>query len=274
MKKILIPTDLTLQSLNLVKYALHLLKGETCQIHLVHLLELPDSITELLMLPREKDRLEQVNTTFSNALERLQKSYSIEIDKIHVTHLYCDSSLHLSNYILRNNIDVILSPVPLGKMNVEDKMHLFNNLVQDVPCPVLYIPEFFEINKFKKVAFVVDPDDQGHALPDKKLVNLLCKNEYHVTFLVIFQPGTDLAALKPVFDQVYSSEISKTMNCSLHLIQEQDMTTGVVSFIDQFEVDLVVTSRKKSLFDYLKIGKSRRLRSKVINSKVPYLAIS
>ncbi|QCR21243.1 universal stress protein [Pontibacter sp. SGAir0037] len=273
MKKIIIPTDLTLHSLNLIKYALHLLKGETCQILLVHLIPLPDSITELLMLPRDENRLEKPTESFTKALERLQKSYAIEINSIRVSHVYCDSSLHLQNFIVRNKVELVLCPVPIGKVSADDTMQLFNNLVQDVSCPVLYVPEFFEINRFKKIAFVVDPDDHQSALPDKKLVSLLCKNDYHVTFLVVFKPGTDLENLKPVFDKVYSSQVFSTMSCSIHLLQEDNLTTGVISFIDQFEVDLLVTCKKKSLLDYLPIRKNRRLSQKAIHSKVPYLAL-
>lgn len=273
MKKIVIPTDLKLHSLNLIKYALHLLKGETCQIILVHLIPLPDSITELLMLPREEDRLEKTNISFTKALARLQKSYAIEINSINIAHVYCDSPLHLENFVLKNKIDLVLSPVPLGKVFSEDTMELFNNLVQDVPCPVLYVPEFFEINRFRKIAFIIDLEERQHAMPDRKLVSLLCRNDYHVTFLVVFKPGTHMDTLKPVFDKVYSGSVYSTINCSLHLIQETDITAGVISFVDQFEVDLVVTCRKKSVFDYLTLGKSRRFRDEAIHSKVPYLAV-
>lgn len=273
MKKILIPTDLTLHSLNLIKYALQLLKGETCQILLLHPIPLPDSnsITELLMLPREEGLQKKPGAAFKNALDRIAKAYAIEINSIEISRVYCDSASQISDFVVSNKVDFVLSTVP--RTRASDTLSHFNSMVKDVPCPVLYIPEFFEINLFRKIAFVLDTEGKTSSLPDNNLISLLCRNNYHLTFLLVFKSGANTDKLKHTLDSIYSSDELKEVSYSIHLIHERDVTRGVVSFIDEFEVDLVVTRKKRSLLDYLWLDRGRSFSDTAINTKVPYLSI-
>jgi hypothetical protein len=271
MKKVVIPTDLTLFSLNLIKYALHLIKGEPCQIILVQLIPLSDSITELLTLPREA-AAQAETTPFANALARLQKSYSIEVESIRLVSVYCDSSLHLKDFVRKNKVDLVLSTVPVT--SAADDLCLFNKLAKDVSCPVLFIPEFFEINQFRKIAFVLNADEKTTVLPDQTLVNLLCRHDYHFTLVLVSKPGTTAHQLQHALDTVYSSPVLKGVVYSIHLIQEKDVTSGIVSFINEFEVDLVVACKKRSVLSYLRIDKSSRLRDTTIQAKVPCLSVA
>lgn len=272
MKKVVIPTDLTLFSLNLIKYALHLLKGEPCQIILVQLIPLPDSITELLTMPREEKEQPGANSPFASALARLRKSYALEIDDIRVAKVYCDSSLHLKDFVRKNKVDLVLSTVPLTRSS--DSLSLFNSLAKDVACPVLYIPEYFEINRFRKIAFVLNADEKTTVLPDETLVNLLCRHDYNFTLLLVSKPGTSASQLQHALDTVYSSPVLKAVRYSIHLIQEHDVTSGVVSFIEEFSVDLVVACKKRSVLSYLRLDKSSRLSDKAIQAKVPCLTVA
>ncbi|TXK51883.1 universal stress protein [Pontibacter qinzhouensis] len=273
MKKIVIPTNLTIQSLNLIKYGLQVLKGEVCQIYLLHLIPLPDSIPELLMLPREEERLEKINTPFNKTLDRIRKSYAVEISSLHVIHLYGDSPIKVQNFIDNNNIDLILSPVSSTTISEKDSYHSFSSLVKDVSCPVLYIPDNAETTDFRKIAYVLDTDDKYTLLLDDLLLNLTSTKNYYVTFLVIFKPGTNMEKLEYVLNKVYMNEKLKGINCSVHLLQENNFTGGVYTFVEEFKVDLLVTGRKKNLFDT--IFTRKRISSDVAkHTRVPFLTIS
>lgn len=272
-KNILIPTDLTLHSLNLIKHALQLLKGEACHIVLLHPVPLPDrnSITELLMLPRDEGLLEKPGAAFKKALDRITKAYAIEINSIEISRVYCDSASQINDFVVSNKIDLVLSTV--SRTKATDTMSHFNSLVKDVDCPVLYIPEFFEINLFRKIAFVLDTEGKTNSLPDSNLIGLLCRNNYHLTFLLVFRSGANTDKLKHRLDSLYASDDLKKISYSVHLIHERDVTSGVVSFINEFEVDLVVTSKKRSMLSYMWLNKSNGFSDTAINTKVPCLSI-
>ncbi|MFT2009376.1 universal stress protein [Pontibacter sp. 13R65] len=273
MKKIVIPTDLTVQSLNLIKYGVQVFKGEECQIFLLHLIPLPDSIPELLMLPREEERLEKINTPFQKTLERIKKTFAVEISSLNVIHLYGDSPLKIRNFIDNNSIDLILSPVSGSKNPDTEGLASFSNLIKDVSCPVLYVPDNMEACSFRKIAYVLDTDDKYTLLLDDLLLNLASTKNYYVTFLVIFKPGTNMDRLEYVLNKVYMNEKLKEINCSVHLIQESDFTGGVYTFVEEFKVDLLVTGRKKSLFG--NIFTRKRISSDVAkHTRVPFLTIT
>ena len=273
MKKIIIPTNLTNQSLNLIKYGIQIMKGETCQIILLHLIPLPDSIPELLMLPREEERLEKINTSFSKALDRIRKSYAVEISSLEVIHLYGDSSLKIRNFIDTKGIDLVLCPVQGGGNTDDNTLDSFTRIAKDISCPVLYIPDNTPAQNFRKITYVLDTDDRYTLLLDDLLLNLTAGNDYYITFLVVFKPGTDMEKLEYVLNKVYLNEKLKQINCSVHLIQENDFTGGVYTFVEEFKADLLVTGRKKSMFG--NIFSRKRISSDVAkHTRVPFLTIA
>lgn len=272
MKKVVIPTDFTLYSLHLIRCALNLLQGETCHITLLHVTPFSDSITDLLTLPRPEDKVRDLDPEFTQALQRLQKVYALEIHDIDIAHLYCDSSPRLNSFLEENRIDLVLSSVPLTQ--VSEQMRYFNRLVKDVSFPVLYIPEFFEPSRFRRVAFVLDAEATGNALPDKALLNLLCRANSRITFLLVFKPGTRTDKLRPALDTLYSSAVLADVPYSVHLIHQRDITEGVINFLEEFEVDLVVTCKKKGRLDYLRFGQRNHLPERAITAKVPCLSVA
>ncbi|QMU29507.1 universal stress protein [Adhaeribacter radiodurans] len=272
-KKIVIPTDLTTQSLNLIKYGLEVMQGQTCQIILLQLIPLPDSITDLIMLPREEDKLANIHTPFQKALDRIRKSYAVEISKLDVVPLYGDSTVKIRDFVQDNNIDLILCPVKDSKSSVPNGVELFSSLVTAVSCPVLYIPDDTEASRFRKIAYVLDTDDTYTLLVDELLLNLTSGKDYYVTFLVIFKPGTDILKLEYVLKKVYLNKELKEKNCSVHLIQENDFRGGVYTFVDEFKVDLLVAGRKKKLFS--NFFHKKRISSDVAKqTRVPFLTIA
>jgi hypothetical protein len=246
MKRILIPTDLSLSYLNLIKYGLQIYKGETCEFILLHIIPTPESTMELLMLPREEDRLEKVSPSFTKTLERIKKSFVVEIDNLILTHMYGESPAKMKNFVEANGIDMILCPVTTRKKDSSDQEDPFSHLFKEVDCPVLYVPETFEVSKLRKVAYVMDLEDDSPLMLDDILVNLTHHYGYHITFMAVFEPGTNPEKLSRVCQKIYLNEKLKNVTCSLHLLQELDMKEGFSSFVEELKVDLLVTGKKKT----------------------------
>lgn len=272
MKKILIPTNLTNESLGLIKHGLQILKGETCQIVLLHVIPLPDSITELLTLSRDEEKLEEKNIAFFKTVERIKKAYAIEISSLEVVHLYGDSPLKIQNYIESNNIDLILCPVVTTKTLANAQKDRFSDMFSDASCPILYIPDSVENNQFRKIAYVLDPDDKYTLLLDDFLLTLTNAEGCYLTFLVVFKPGTNMEKLEYIINRVYFNEKLKDVNCSVHLLQENDFTGGVYTFIEEFKVDLLVTGKKKHFLG--NIFTRKRISSEIAkHTLIPFLTI-
>jgi hypothetical protein len=273
MKKILIPTNLTLDYLNLIKYGLQIYKGETCQFILLHVIPSPESTLELLMLPREEDRLEKVNPSFTKTLERIKKSFVVEIENLIVTHIYGESPAKMKNFLEANEIDLILCPVSPRNKATSEEAYDFSALFKKAACPVMYVPESLEVNKFRKIAYVLDLEDTAPLQLDDMLLNLTNRCDYHITFLAVFEPGTQPDKLSRLCQKIYLNDKLKNVACSLHFLQEQDATEGFSSFVEEYKVDLLVTGKRKSEFKDLFSWKKQFTPSPKHQS-VPFLTVA
>ncbi|SHK75996.1 universal stress protein [Hymenobacter psychrotolerans] len=272
MKRIVIPTDLSLYSVHLIRYALNLLQGQTCHITLLQLTPLPDSITDLLTLPRPDRAPLERNPEFGKAIARLQRHYALEIEAIQVAHLYYDGAQQLKQYLQELSIDLVLAPVPLTRP-AKGAAHL-HRLLTNAPCPVLYIPEYGEASKFRRIAVVLDVEAKTPELPEQALMELLSRNEARLTFLLVFKPGRHTDQLQRTLGLLYSAPQLAGITYSVHLVQQRDVTEGVLAFLGEFDIDLVVASEKKRVLGSLRAGSGSAFRQAAITAKVPCLAVA
>jgi len=106
MKNILLPTDLTVQSLSPIHNIVRDAKNEKLAIHVVHMLHLPTSITDLLFI-KEKNHFTSVPENFSEAFQMLRNKYKTSLESITLKFVYCNTSRYLNNFIEGNYIDEV-----------------------------------------------------------------------------------------------------------------------------------------------------------------------
>jgi len=106
MKNVLLPTDLSVQSLAPVHQIVRDAKNEKPVVYVVHMLSLPTSITDLLFM-EEKKPYKSVPGHFIEAFQMLANKYKNLIQKIEFKLIYCSTSRYLNNFIEGNNIDSI-----------------------------------------------------------------------------------------------------------------------------------------------------------------------
>jgi hypothetical protein len=106
----MIPTDFSVRSLNLVRYAFNHFQEEKVRITLLHFMELPGSITDLLMMPREASNLSLITSEFKEGISLLRNSYASKIDSIRIDFLQGAGRRMLKNYLKAQGVDAILFP--------------------------------------------------------------------------------------------------------------------------------------------------------------------
>jgi hypothetical protein len=272
-KRVLIPTNLEITSLNLIKYGLQFFKGEACEIFLLSIIPIPSSIPDLLLLPRDEGRLENTSTAFNKAVERMKKAYAVEISSLSVLHWYGDSTTKFNSFVKDNNIDLVLCPVALHPIDKKAEPPMFQQLAQNAACPVLYVPDSSEQSRLRKVAYVVDLDEKRSLFMHDMLLKLASANDFQLTFLIVFKPGSDLEKLRFVFQNIYGNEKLKKLNCSVHFVQESDPYDGISNFVDEYQADMLVYGKKKSFFGSL-FSNACIAPDTAKSKKIPFLAIS
>ncbi|MHA4810135.1 hypothetical protein ACX0G9_18625 [Flavitalea flava] len=106
MKSVLLPTDLTLQSLYPIHEICQQAVGQKCNIYIIHTLYMPSGIMDLLFL-QDKKPYDKLEPQFSEALEMLRKKYAPVINILSFEFVWGNSRGYLRNYMTARNIQAI-----------------------------------------------------------------------------------------------------------------------------------------------------------------------
>lgn len=109
-RTILIPTDFTIESLNLVKHALHAEDAQKLDIILVHGLHLTDSIFDLLFFSRTKNVEKLVNADFEAACTILKNKFATRINSLRCQLFSGFTQSAFINFLEGNRVDQIYIP--------------------------------------------------------------------------------------------------------------------------------------------------------------------
>lgn len=104
MKTILLPTDLSIQSLYPVHDIVKEANGESLEIIVVHFLSLSTSISDLLTT---RDPYSEIPGHFTEAYQSLRNKYQDVIGKLTFKFVYCNTTRYLNNFIEGNNVSTV-----------------------------------------------------------------------------------------------------------------------------------------------------------------------
>lgn len=107
MKRILIPTDLSVRSLQPVHDALASFPGKQVRITLLHMLSVPEGIGDLLRLSRRNKASELISEVFADACAVLRNKYESQLPELRTEFLYGDTAAVLNNYIEGTGFDAV-----------------------------------------------------------------------------------------------------------------------------------------------------------------------
>ncbi|MEX6688551.1 hypothetical protein QTN47_13645 [Danxiaibacter flavus] len=110
MKNILIPTDFTVQSLQLVVNTAETLSDKELNIVLFHAFDTPSDIMDLMFLKRNPLYEGLMNESFRRECRRLKMKYGSVIGSITFRHFYGNTRPAFKNFIRANAISLVVWP--------------------------------------------------------------------------------------------------------------------------------------------------------------------
>jgi nucleotide-binding universal stress UspA family protein len=162
MKNILLPTDFSKNSLNAIKYAVNLLKNETCNFYLVNVQKASSFISDDMMGASTS------TTIYNTLIDAAKKSISNIISIITTEYnnpkhdffsiVDYDNFIDAINQISeKNNIDLIIMGTK-GASGLEKKLFGSNTVrvIQRCNTPVLAIPDRCHFEPIKTIAFTTN----------------------------------------------------------------------------------------------------------------------
>ncbi|MGF1636320.1 MAG: universal stress protein [Cyclobacteriaceae bacterium] len=270
MKKILIPTVFSLESLNAIRYALEVFKNTSCDFVLLHIIDVPTSIPELLTMPRDDGQLEKTNAEFESALNRINRQYAVEINSIKIVHAYGSVSDQIKAHIKIHDAEVLIYPENeiLNGKNPNDYITLFN----EVKIPVLFVPENFKSEQPKRVAYVIDIHDKKFLAKSSSFSTLQINSISRPILLCLIDSDKDIDNVGGSLLSLFGFQRMNKPGFTIHFIQRQNFAIGINEFINEFNIDmlLMATKRKHNFF--------RRPKDDhytvVAETKVPFMSIA
>lgn len=106
MKNILLPTDLTVQSLWPIHKLVENANGERLNIHVVHVLQIPTDFYELWGIGKTNPRA-LASENFIEAFEMMRNTHKSAINKFKLEFIYGSNKRIIINYIEGYNIDEV-----------------------------------------------------------------------------------------------------------------------------------------------------------------------
>ncbi len=107
MNHILIPTDFSKESLQVLEDYLISCPYERVTVLFFHVIKLSDSITDLLLLSRRTKETEIIPNSFKNYCACIQDEFS-KVDEVHFQYFYGHTMALFRNFIEANQIDLIV----------------------------------------------------------------------------------------------------------------------------------------------------------------------
>lgn len=137
MKNILIPTDFTVRSLDLVKAAVYAGINEPMNILLVNFFKMSDSIQELMMLSKRMKEYEHISDEFREVCKELEERYPARINSIRVECFYGSTIAVFKNYLYGRSISMIIYDEHYRFTKVNKSSIDPLNIIKKSGCPLL-----------------------------------------------------------------------------------------------------------------------------------------
>jgi hypothetical protein len=109
MKTILIPTDFTAASLQVIEEAIHFFKPEPIDIVLFHAFTMPASMQDIAT-SADKPHLQVMNEFFRKGCKRIKDRHQQHVHNICFRYMYGETKAVFRQYLAFNKIDQIVYP--------------------------------------------------------------------------------------------------------------------------------------------------------------------
>lgn len=273
MKTFLVPTDFSETSKNAARYAAHIAK-QYQDIHIILY-----NVSDEVAAGSDGTPLADDEHSRHKVMELALESIKIDLSKITQTQITCvaeegDSLIDsLERFARHNAVDLIIMGIT-GSTRLE-QIFMGSNTLKMVDrgiCPVMIVPPFAQYKGIQDVMITSDFKDVERTMPVRPIQGVLdlFKANLHVV-------NVDHEHYVEVTDE-YKEERAKlesilsAHNPQFYFIRMYDFMDAVNQFVEDKEIDLIITVPKKHSF-LSNIFRSSYTKKLAYHSHVPIIAV-
>jgi nucleotide-binding universal stress UspA family protein len=273
MKTLLVPTDFSETSKNAARYAAHIAK-QYQDINIILY-----NVSDEIAAGSDGSPMADDEHSRRKIMELALESIKIDLSKITQTQITCvaeeGTSLidSLDRFARHNSVDMIVMGIT-GSTRLE-QIFMGSNTLKMVDrgiCPVMIVPPFAQYKGIQDIMITSDFKDVDRTMPVRPIQNVLdlFKANLHVV-------NVDHEHYVEVTDE-YKAERAKLENIlaghnpQFYFIRMYDFMEAVNQFVEDKEIDLIITVPKKHSF-LSNIFRSSYTKKLAYHSHVPIIAV-
>jgi nucleotide-binding universal stress UspA family protein len=273
MKNILLLTDFSDNAQNAINYAMEFFKGGTYNFFLLNVQKVSNYTTGDLMTSTATTSvydtiIKDPKVALNNMIKKLENDYK---DENYSFETICDYDSFISainQTIKLKSIDLIVMGSN-GTTGAKEVIFGSNtiNVIRNVDCPVLVIPQDYKYNGLNSIVFATNADEKFNRKPLKPLLHIVFKFNSELNILTL-EKDEIINSFKE--EKVKMDEFFKGINLSFYAIENVPADIAIDSFVQIKQVDLTATIiNKESFFKRLISGSATD--EITYNSRVPLL---
>ena len=239
MKRILVPTDFSDYAENALKAAAIIAKKNKCEIFLLHLLELPNQMSDAMTsggsIPEVMLFIKKANET----LQKIKEQPFLKGISVNASVQFERAFDGVLSFNKKNKIDLIVMGSH-GTSGIEEILIGSNTekVVRLSEVPVLVIKKDVGELKFKNIVFASDFSTEIKK-PFKKMLEFAEIFDANLFLVMISTPNsfkTTITAEKTMKEFIKSYDIK---NYSLHIFNDANIENGITNFSKTIDADLI-----------------------------------
>ena len=252
MKKILLPTDFSENSINAIHYALSLFEHEFCEFHIINVLKVSSFVSDDLMSMKPSDTIYNALIASSKTqIEKLIKTLKGKHKNEKHTffpHVDYDNFIDgINQMVSKAHIDLIIMGT-IGASNVEKVVFGTNTIrvMQRSNCPVLSIPSQYKFKPLHRIAFTSNYATKYNAEDLKPLIDLAEQNRYTIDILHLneYDHLSESQENNRAFLDAYFSNVEH----SFVELEKHNLFKTISEYVKKHNIGLLAMMSKKHSF--------------------------
>ncbi len=272
MKTILVPTDFSSASESALNYAAELALASKATLVIFHAFHFPIVNTynaEILALP-----LDDVRESCEINLQQLRVSLQTKYPEL-IMDTVCQLGFakdEIVAYLKEKKVDLLVMGMKEADFLTEKILgSTTTSLIENKHCPVLIVRENSEFKPIQKIALAYDEAMEMNPLVEERLNMIVDVFKPHICFLRVVPENGKVNVPDTIESINYHAALTNT-SYSFHLQVNDDVTQGIIQFVEDNHVDLVVMMPREHTF-FQKLFNQPKTRSMAFHGKQVLLTI-
>jgi nucleotide-binding universal stress UspA family protein len=245
MKRILVPTDFSLNAEKALEYALHLGSHFSSEIILLHSWELPHQKSAMFVSTQDliKEKAE-------NDLNELKDKIALRFPDLKISTMVMmgDAAASIKTAAKNKGADYIV----MGTKGASGLKKIFmgsitTDVLEDAPCPVMAIPEKAEFRNIKNIGYATDLSsyklqDALKTIPLAKIFNA----KIVIIYISINHEQNEQIQFEEFIKRF--KNITEYENIEPYFSSGNDVVKNLQKFMDEKNIDILSLTRRKRDF--------------------------